>query len=245
MQTSFETLKRKEKRKKWCGGFGWWGSGTSAPPPPPPPVPPPPLTRGRPAPPFKYPSKRCTCSAKQTFTKERVSACYKKWKVEWELAQTGMCRWSTSTFENSCGCTALDMPEWWEMADQIHWRTKQLSQVACFSENLKCWGAWDTTCGHCTKDISRRREAWKEEALDDLPWKDERGPSSLRRTLEPFQRQRSGNFREAGWSAYGLFRAHKYHLWTELNARRMQGMNESRLITTTLWRHARHICRMN
>ena len=31
--------------------------------------------------------------------------CYKKWKVEWE-AQTGMRRWSTSTFENSCGCTA-------------------------------------------------------------------------------------------------------------------------------------------
>ena len=29
--------------------------------------------------------------------------------VEWE-AQTGMCRWSTSTFENSCECTALDMP---------------------------------------------------------------------------------------------------------------------------------------
>ena len=30
-------------------------------------------------------------------------ACYKKkWKVEWE-AQTGMCQWSTSTFQNSCG----------------------------------------------------------------------------------------------------------------------------------------------
>ena len=31
-------------------------------------------------------------------------------KVEWE-AQTGMCLCSTSTFENSCGCTAQDMPE--------------------------------------------------------------------------------------------------------------------------------------
>ena len=31
-------------------------------------------------------------------------------KVERE-AQTGMCQWLTSTFENSCGCTALDMPE--------------------------------------------------------------------------------------------------------------------------------------
>ena len=48
---------------------------------------------------------------------------------------------------------------------------------------------------------------------------DERGPSSIRRTLEPFQRQRWGNFWEMGWSAYGLFRAHRYHLelnWTEL-----------------------------
>ena len=47
------------------------------------------------------------------------------------------------------------------------------------------------------------------------PWKDERG-----RTLEPFQRQRWGNFWETGWSAYGLFRAHRYHLelnWIELN----------------------------
>ena len=34
------------------------------------------------------------------------TACYKKCKVEWE-AQTGMCRWSKSTFETYCGCTAL------------------------------------------------------------------------------------------------------------------------------------------
>ena len=56
-------------------------------------------------------------------------ACYKKKKkkkVEWE-AQTGMCRWSTSTFENFCGCTGLDMPEWREMTEQIDWRAKQPS----------------------------------------------------------------------------------------------------------------------
>ena len=38
------------------------------------------------------------------------------------------------------------------------------------------------TCGHKAKDITPltawRREALKEEALDDLPWKDKRGPSS-------------------------------------------------------------------
>ena len=50
---------------------------------------------------------------------------------------------------------------------------KQPPQVACFSEDLKCFRAWDTTCGHKAKDITPskawRREAWKEEALKDLP----------------------------------------------------------------------------
>ena len=85
----------------------------------------------------------------------------------------------------------------------------------------------DTTWGNKAKDITPsiawRREAWKEEALDDLPWKDERGPSSIRRTLEPFQRRRWGNFWETGWSAYGLFRAHRHHTelnWTNCNQQR-------------------------
>ena len=55
----------------------------------------------------------------------------------------------------------------------------------------ECWGTWDTTCGHTAKDISPsiawRREAWKEEALDDLPSKDERGPSSIRRIWHRFK----------------------------------------------------------
>ena len=106
-----------------------------------------------------------------------------------------------------------------EITEQTLWRAKQPSQVACFLEDLKHWGAWDTTCGHKAKDITppiaRKREAWKEEALDDLPWKDETGPSSIRWILEPFQRQHWGNLWETGWSAYGLFQAHRYHL--ELN----------------------------
>ena len=60
-------------------------------------------------------------------------ACSKKWKVKWKV-QSEMCQWSTFTIEN-CECTALDMPE------QTDWRAKQPSQVACFSKNLKCWGA--------------------------------------------------------------------------------------------------------
>ena len=66
------------------------------------------------------------------------------------------------------------------------------SQVACFSEDLKFWGAWDTAGGHKAKDItpSIAWRAWTEEARDNLPWKDERWPSSVRRTLELFQRRR-------------------------------------------------------
>ena len=35
---------------------------------------------------------------------------------------------------------------------------KQPSQMPCFSEDLKCRGAWDTTCRHKAKDITPSRE---------------------------------------------------------------------------------------
>ena len=58
----------------------------------------------------------------------------------------------------------LDM-EWRGMTWQIDWQVKPPSHVACFSEYLKCWGAWDTTCGHkvegITPMIAWRREMWK------------------------------------------------------------------------------------
>ena len=50
------------------------------------------------------------------------------------------------------GCTALDMPEWREITDHKDWRAKQPSQV-WLEEDLKCWGAWDTTCRHKAEDI--------------------------------------------------------------------------------------------
>ena len=34
--------------------------------------------------------------------------------------------------------TALDIPESTEMTEQIDWRAKQISQVTCVSEDLKC-----------------------------------------------------------------------------------------------------------
>ena len=65
-----------------------------------------------------------------------------------------MCNVSTSIFRNSSECTALDMPEWREMTERIDWRATQPSQVDCFLEGQKCWGDWDTTCGHKAKDIT-------------------------------------------------------------------------------------------
>ena len=75
---------------------------------------------------------------------------------------------STATFENSCRCTVLDTPEWRETTQQMDWRAKRPTQLTRVTEDLKCWGAWDTTCGHKAKDITPsiawKREAWKEEA---------------------------------------------------------------------------------
>ena len=63
---------------------------------------------------------------------------------------------------------------------QIPWLLKKaiLTSGLLLERDLRCWGAWDTTCRHEAKDttpwISWRREAWKKEALGDLPWKYER-----------------------------------------------------------------------
>ena len=122
-----------------------------------------------------------------------------KLKTEWE-AQAGKCQRSKSIFKKgSCGGTALDMPEWREMTTQIVWQAKQPLQVACISQDFMCWGAWDTMCGHKAKDSTPltawRREVWKEEALDDLPWKDKRGPSWIT-NFWIISKAMSGNFWE-------------------------------------------------
>ena len=50
------------------------------------------------------------------------------------------------------------------------------------------------------RDVTGR----KEEALDDFPGKNEKGPSSVRPTLEPFQRQQRENFREMEGASVGF-----------------------------------------
>jgi len=147
-------------------------------------------------------------------------AYYKKCKVE-RKAKTNMCQCAASTFENSCGCTSLDIVESREMTEQIDWLENQPSQMVYVSEDPKCWGTRDTALGHKAKDIftvwiALRREAWKAEVFDDLHRKDKRGPSSIRRTLELFERQR-WEISERRDEAHNceLFRARRYHL--ELN----------------------------
>ena len=58
----------------------------------------------------------------------------------------------TFTFESSFWCTAQDMLEWRKITKPTQWWAKLSSQVACISEDQKCWGAWDITCRHKAND---------------------------------------------------------------------------------------------
>ena len=70
--------------------------------------------------------------------------------------------------------------------------------------------------GHRTIDLLEERMAREEEALDDLPWKDETWPSSIKRTLNYFRASVGQTSKTVGvpW----FLRAHKF--WTELRGRR-------------------------
>ena len=46
-----------------------------------------------------------------------------------------------------------------DQADRLE--AKQPSQMACILEDLKCWGAWDTTCWHKAKDITQPITCWR------------------------------------------------------------------------------------
>ena len=64
-----------------------------------------------------------------------------------------------------------------DQADRLAGKATITIGLICISEDLKCWGAWDTTCGHKAKEITTsvawKREAWEEEALNNLPRNDE------------------------------------------------------------------------
>ena len=97
---------------------------------------------------------------------------------------------------------------------------KATSQVACLSEDLKCWKTWDITCGHKAKDITaltaRRREALKEALTIFL----ERTRESHRQSDEHWNRFK-GNVGETSEKRVGAHmgfseRKHTILNWTEL-----------------------------
>ena len=110
----------------------------------------------------------------------------KKGKVEWEMHVVFLC--STSTCKESCGCTVLNMLD--------SNRADKLAGKPTTTNGLRLWSSdlfqelqslpVDTKPNDITQSITWRREAWKEESLDNVPRKDEKGPSSIRRTLEQF-----------------------------------------------------------
>ena len=112
-----------------------------------------------------------------------------------------------------CGCTAMDMLEWRETTEQIHWREKviitsglhlgQAEVLRRYRHYLRAQSQRHHAIDHLEERGVERGSA--------LPWKDERGPSSIRRTLALLPRERWRNFSETGWSACGLYWAHRYH----------------------------------
>ena len=141
------------------------------------------------------------------------------------MPETGMCQCSTSTFEESCGCTVLDnaavkgndraaLPGKATTTGGVRARRYEVSRSLRHYLRAK-------SQGHHTIDRLEERGVERGSAQRPSLREDVNGLSSIRRTLELFQRQHWdwGNFRETGWSAYyGLSRAHNYiYIYTILN----------------------------
>ena len=126
----------------------------------------------------------------------------------------------------------------WEMTSMLGKRVKKIAGT-----DLKCWGAWDITCGHKAK-ATTPLTAWRRVAQkDDLPWQDEKGRSSSVRHWNCFK----GCLRETSemvCSVYGLFQAHRirfFHLEeTKLNVSQWENEETAKnkqntANTTWLW----------
>ena len=64
--------------------------------------------------------------------------------------------------------------------------------------------------------VPGEERAVKQESTEQSPWTDERGPLSVRWTLECFRCSIGKVLRDGVWCIYVLSQAHKYHL--ELNS---------------------------
>ena len=116
--------------------------------------------------------------------------------------------------------------------------------MACVSEDLEFWGAWNTTCGHKAKDITPsiawRREACKEEALDDWRWPSlvfsrktflERTRKRHRQSDEPWKCFK-GNVGEASERRDGAHMGFSELIYTILNWIKLNSKTNSRYFTS-------------
>ena len=98
---------------------------------------------------------------------------------------------------------------------------KQPSQMNCVSEDLKCWGAWDTPCGRKAKDLShhrspggkRRRKNDIEMTRQGLVWTRQKNENSFKGNM-------LGIWWETAWRAHIILWASPSALrmpWTEAN----------------------------
>ena len=94
---------------------------------------------------------------------------------------------------------------------------------ASVSEDLTCWGAWDTICGDKGNDttpssIRLGKEALKEESLGDIPWKPDVNLSLSETNTGScsFVKDNGGGTsdgdRTSDGDTYRPFQVHRYHL---------------------------------
>ena len=153
-----------------------------------------------------------------------------------ENSQAGMCqcltKTMTATLKDSCGCdvkcyghAGCDVKchgyghAGVKGNEQADWQAKQPPQVACVSEDIICWGAWDISCWHKGKprtschQVSGWERCRKKKCLKIFLQRMRKGHTqSLNQTLELFQRQ-FGETQdwewETWWSTCDLF-------WTQI-----------------------------
>ena len=132
-----------------------------------------------------------------------------------------------------CSNTLVDLLSWtcWTQGKEPckhNWWLKQPAQVACVWDDLKNWGAWDTTCGQTAqaKDTTPPMACGREPGVQTVSGR--RGPSSIRPpSIGTVSKATWGKLlRGQGRAPFAIFRsALTYIPWTELN------WNELRIVT--------------
>ena len=151
-------------------------------------------------------------------------ASHKKWKMEWE-AQTGMCRWSTSIFKNSCGPGHAGV-KWNDRADRLAGRATLTSGLLLrrseVLRNLRHYLRAQSQ-GHHTidrlEDSGMGRGSTRRSSLKG------RERAIVNQTnIGTVSKATLGKLLRVGVERinYRLFRAHRYHL--ELNWRFQAGV---------------------